>query len=91
MQASYFWFPIAFLGGALFTAYVSDFSSAIGLLLCIAAFLFSFERTMTAHSEKNRLFFVLGILLILVSMISFMFYHAIMTWDYGPFYLPASE
>ena len=91
MKIRYYGFPIAFLGGALLTAYISDFSSAIGLLLCIAAFLFSFVGVMTAHSEKNRLLFVLGIFLILMSMFSFMFYHAIMTWDYGPFYFPASE
>ena len=42
-------------------------------------------------NQFYRLLFVLGIFLILVSMFSFMFYHAIMTWDYGPFYFPASE
>ena len=83
--------PIVLLSFALFTAYITDFSSVIGLLLCIAAIFSSLERTISAYMEENWLFFVLGIILILVSVFSSLFYHGIMTWEYGPFYFPVSE
>lgn len=91
MRIRHFGTPIVLLGFAVFTAYVTDFNSVIGLLFCIAAFFSSIERAITEYNEENWLLFVLGIIFILVSFLSFIFYHGIMTWDYGPFYFPVSE
>tara|TARA_B100000214_G_C23891920_1_gene592213 strand:- start:91 stop:366 length:276 start_codon:yes stop_codon:yes gene_type:complete len=91
MKIRHFGSPIVLLSFALFTAYITDFSSVIGLLLCIAAIFSSLERTISEYKEENWLFFVLGIILILVSVFSSLFYHGIMTWEYGPFYFPVSE
>tara|TARA_B100000459_G_C8485267_1_gene160542 strand:+ start:319 stop:609 length:291 start_codon:yes stop_codon:yes gene_type:complete len=87
----FFCFPIVLLSFALFTAYITDFKSVIGLLLCIAAIFSSLERTTYEYKRGNWLFVVLGIILAIVSALCSLFYHGIMTWDYGPFYFPVSE
>ena len=50
--------PIILLGFALLIAFISDFSSVIGLILCIAAIISSLERTIYAYSKKKWPLFV---------------------------------
>ena len=83
--------PIILLGFALLIAFISDFSSVIGLILCIAAIISSLERTIYAYSRKKWPLFVFCIFMTLICIIAAKLYHGIMTWDYGPFYFPASE
>ena len=83
--------PIILLGFAFLTAVVSDFESVIGIILCLAASLSSLERTIYALSNKKWPLFVFCLFMTLISIIAAILYHGIMTWDYGPFYFPASE
>ena len=83
--------PIILLGLALLTAFISDFKSVIGFILCIAAIISSLERTIYALSKKKLPLFVFCIFMTLICILAAIFYHGIMTWDYGPFYFPASE
>ena len=91
MTIRHFGFTVLLLSFAVFTAVMTDFNSVIGLLFCIAAIFSSLERAISEYKEENWLLFVLGIIFILVSVFSSLFYHGIMTWDYGPFYFPVSE
>lgn len=93
MKIRHFGTPIVLLSFALFIAINTDFSSVIGLLLCIAAIISSLERTISEYKEKNWVFFVLGIVLMLVSILFSAFYHGMMIFmrDFGPFYFPVSE
>ena len=81
MKIRSFSFTVVLLFFAYFTAGMTTFNSSIGLLFCIAAILSSLERTISEYSEENWLFSVLGIILILVSTMSFGFYYTMMTWD----------
>ena len=83
--------PIILLGFALLTAFISDFESLIGFILCLAAGLSSLERTIYALSKKKLPLLVFCIFMTLICIIAAKIYHGIMTWDYGPFYFPASE
>tara|TARA_B100000214_G_C23914776_1_gene603129 strand:- start:89 stop:379 length:291 start_codon:yes stop_codon:yes gene_type:complete len=83
--------PIILLGFALLTAFISDFKSVIGLILCIAAILSSLERTFYALSKKKWPLFLFCIFMTLISILAAILYHGFMTWDYGPFYFPVSE
>tara|TARA_B100000609_G_scaffold196505_1_gene192030 strand:+ start:836 stop:1153 length:318 start_codon:yes stop_codon:yes gene_type:complete len=83
--------PIILLVFALLTSFISDFKSVIGLILCIAAIISSLERTIYAYSKKKWPLFLFCIFMTLISIIAAIFYHAMMTWDYGPFYFPVSE
>ncbi len=83
--------PLLLLCLALLTAYITDFRSVIGLLLCVAAVCSSLERTISGYKERDWFYVVLGVVLLFVSFVSSAFYHGIMTWDYGPFYFPVSE
>ena len=83
--------PIILLGFAFLTAVISDFESIIGVILCLAAGISSLERTIYALSKKKWPLFVFCIFMTLISIIAAILYHGIMTWDYGPFYFPASE
>ena len=83
--------PIILLGFAFLTAVISDFESVIGIILCLAASLSSLERTIYAYSRKKWPLFVFCIFMTLICIIAAKLYHGIMTWDYGPFYFPASE
>ena len=83
--------PIILLGFAFLTAVISDFESVIGIILCLAASLSSLERTIYALSKKKWPLFVFSLFMTLICIVAAKIYHGIMTWDYGPFYFPASE
>ena len=83
--------PIILLGFAFLTAVISDFESVIGIILCLAAGLSSLERTIYALSKKKWPLFVFCLFMTLTCIVAAKLYHGIMTWDYGPFYFPASE
>ena len=81
MKIRSFGFTFVLLFFAYFTAGMTTFNSLIGLLFCIAAIFSSLERTISEYNEENWLFSVLGIILILVSTMSFGFYYTMMTWN----------
>ena len=83
--------PIILLGFALLIAFISDFSSVIGLILSVDGdYLFLRKNNLRIIKEEMALF-VFCIFMTLICIIAAKLYHGIMTWDYGPFYFPASE